>query len=127
MITPNRSDLGFVPDFLEFVVGETKKNKYVVYSDFNFIKNDDIVVKGGTVTGWWTGEQWILGHKGLFEYIDKLITNYTSAVRSLNPGIDVSSHLMQHHSSGAMKRFDDYVNRFKSEDDKTFNLSLIHI
>lgn len=127
MNTPNKNELGFVPDFLEFVVGETKKNKYVVYSDFNFIKNNDIVIKGGTVTGWWNGEKWTLGYKGLFEYIDNLILSYTSSVKSLNPGINATPHLIQHHSSGAMKRFDDFVNRFKTEDDKIFNNNIFFL
>ena len=54
---PNKNEVGFVPEFIEIVVGETKKNKYVVYPDFNFIKDDDIVIKGGTVIGWWNDKK----------------------------------------------------------------------
>ena len=124
---PDEDILGFVPDFLEIVVGETKKDKYVIYPDFNFIKNKDIVIKGGVVSGWWTGEQWILGYEGLTKYIDEILKKYTKHFRQLNDDINVNVHLMQMHSSGAMKRFDDYVNRFKSDDTKIFNNNIFFL
>lgn len=107
-------------DFYKIVVTKdhrsTKIPKYTIRPVFQFGTNSDIVCKGGSVYAYWFDNQWRTSIKELVSIIDDDIYKAKQELLRIYQDAIIDLKLMNDHTSGVMKEFDQYTKLVQQSD-----------
>ena len=102
----------YKPDFYK-VTSEGPFDKrsqfdYKVDVDFNYVYNDDLIVRGGTFAYYWDGEQWSKDLKDIVLNIDGNVKATVNEVKAEHPDSIIKYGLAENSNSGIVTKFQKY-------------------
>lgn len=89
---------------------------YKVDVDFNYVYNDDLIVRGGAFAYYWDGEQWSKDLRDIVLNIDGNIMAAVNEVKNENPGSTIKYGLAENSNSGIVTKFQKYCQALQSKD-----------
>lgn len=89
---------------------------YKVDVDFNYVYNDDLIVRGGAFAYYWDGEQWSKDLRDIVLNIDGNIIAAVNEVKAENPASIIKYGLAENSNSGIVTKFQKYCQALPSKD-----------
>lgn len=113
-------DKKYKPDFYKVTTeGPFDKRTqfdYKVDVDFNYVYNDDLIVRGGAFAYYWDGEQWSKDLRDIVLNIDSNIKSAVNEVRSEHPDSTIKYGLAENSNSGIVTKFQKYCQALQTKD-----------
>lgn len=113
-------DKKYKPDFYKVTTeGPFDKRTqfdYKIDVDFNYVYNDDLIVRGGAFAYYWDGEQWSKDLRDIVLNIDGNIRNAVNEVKANHPDSIIKYGLAENSNSGIVTKFQKYCQALQSKD-----------
>lgn len=117
----------YKPDFYK-VTSEGPFDKrsqfdYKIDVDFNYVYNEDLVVRGGAFAYYWDGEQWSKDLKNVVLNIDSNVRAAVNKLKAEHPDSTIKYGLAENSNSGIVTKFQKYCQALQTKD-ITFNTKI---